>query len=405
METIGRSKIIPLLNADQIFQAEQSIIDGALPGENVYISHYSLPKPQEGPSVGTPASNSQRQLFSKLTFQIQKNKVNVFVVADNSRTSGNYAEKTHNELAIKFLHEQGAYILPYPKDYVAINHSKFVGNSRAVVISSCNASLHSADAPDDNTGFLITGPAAQNGIVQAFAPQWKFSVEMDSAGWSKQYPPLLLNSVIVPDDKVRWLNTAPKEELHQPEDATEIRETYEKLIDEAAGAPPESYLYLEHFDLSHIHLAFRLLLAKEKNPSLDLRFIIDPNQYLEGLKNGKQDARVIAYDLVKNRSIPIRFARVLPHPNGEEDPQRFHDKFAVFNDRKVINGSGNFSAHSLDGNKLGGISHPRNREIDVLVTDAESARAYRSKFLDDWIYRSFADPEIAAKGFQGSKTK
>jgi len=378
METIGPSKIIPLLNADQIFLAEKNIIESTQPGENLYLSHYSLPTPGEVPSVGTPASSAQRELLSKLVYQVQKNKVNAYVIADNSRTPENPWEKTHNEKAIQFLHETGTFVLPYPKDYVAINHSKFVGNERAVVISSCNASRHSADSPDDNTGFLMTGPAAQNGITQSFMPQWNFSVEKDSAGWSKGYRFLNRDGVLLPDNVVAWLNTAPKEELHQAEDRTEIKSAYEELIDEAADAPAESYLYFEHFDLSHIHLTFKLLSAKEKNPSLDLRFIIDPNQYLEGLKNGGHDARVIAYDLLKNAKIPVRFALVRPHPNGDKDPQRFHDKYAVFNDCKVLNGSGNFSSHALDGNGVGenhpSRPHPHNREIDVLVRDPQVAR-------------------------------
>lgn len=407
MDTVSQTKIIPLLNADQIFQAERSVIDGARPGENLYISQYSLPFPEEGPSVGTLASDAQRELLPRLVYQIQKNKINAYVLADNSASK--------NEGAIRFLHQAEAFVLPYPKDYVAINHSKFVANERAVVITSCNASPHSSDAPDNNTGFLITGPAAWNGVIHAFIPQWTFSVEKDLTGWAKAYRSLNRPNVLYPDPAVTWLNTAPKEEAHQAEDVTEIKRAYENLIDRAAAAPPESYLYFEHFDLSHIHLVFQLIGAKEKNRSLDIRFIIDPNQYLEGLNVGRKDARVVAYELLKNAGVPVRFALVKPHPNGDQDPQRFHVKYAVFNDSEVINGSGNFSSHSLDGafiprmgdgagdnNAHPGArpSHRHNREIDVLVRDSQIARAYRNKFLDDWIYRSFGDPFVAAKGMK-----
>lgn len=397
MDSINHTKIIPLLTADQIFLAELSVIDKARPDENLYISHYTLPSPHEGASNGTPASDAQREFLTRLIDQAQKNRVNAYVIADNGKPE-RPGETAHNEKSIRYLHDNGALILPYPKDFVAINHSKFVANERAVVISSCNASQHSADSPDDNTGFLIIGPSAWNGITHAFIPQWNFSVEKDRLGWSKDYASIRRINVVYPDNTIAWLNTAPKEESHGENDIVEIKQAYIDMISKAADAPPESALYFEHFDLSHIHLAFRCMDAKEKNPSLDLRFIIDPNQYLEGLKAGRRDARTVAFELMRNAKIPIRFAFVNPHPNGDRDPQRFHDKFVVLNDQEVINGSGNLSSHSLDGNFNAEEKKVHNREIDVLVRDPQIARVYRDKFLDDWIYRSFCDPEVAAKG-------
>lgn len=395
----GKTTVVPLLSADELFQAENAVIQNTKPGDILCISQYSLPSLHEAPSRGTPASDAQRNFLSNLVNQVKTNKVSAYVVADNSQNQNSQANpqsQRRNEETLCFLNQEGIFALPYPKDYVLINHSKFVANNNYAVVSSCNLSSHSSDSPDYNTGFLLAGLAARNGILSTFLPQWNFAVQKDNRSWASKYPELVKKWNIIPDPSAQWLNTAPKEESNTKDDLTEIKSAYESLIHEAGLGSPDAALYFAHFDLSNLQIVNAVLNAHQMNPSLDIRFILDPNQYLEGLQQGTHDPRVIAYQSLLQNNILVRFARVLPHPFAFQDPQRFHDKYAVYNEEKVMNGSGNLSSHSLNGNaQYKSVLH--NRETDVLVTDVFSAKKFKDKFLDDWNYRSVADPYLAAR--------
>jgi hypothetical protein len=393
--------IQPLMNADQIFPAELAVINSAKPGGSIYMSQYTLPTPTDGPSVGTPASNAQRDILSAIAKQI-KNHVNVYVVADNEAQKNG---GTRNSAAIQWLKQQGAYILPYPAQYVTINHTKFIGSSSGyAVVTSANESPHMADSPDNNTGFLFAGAAAHNGIVQAFLPQWNFSAQQDPTDASN-YPTPTINNKLIPDSKVTWLNTAPAAETGAAQDQTQIKQAYMNLIQKAAHAPlnpdgTKPYLYLEQWDLSDSDLTNALIQAKQTNPNLDIKVIIDPDQYLWGEQhpqtNGQPSDIVSSYNTLTQAGIQVRFANLNPHPPGPEGkwPQIFHDKWIEFNGQEVINGSGNFSWDSMEGND--GKKH--NREVDVDVVDANAAQAYTQKFLNDWSNNSSSDPNAASQG-------
>jgi phosphatidylserine/phosphatidylglycerophosphate/cardiolipin synthase-like enzyme len=398
--------IQPLMSPDDIYSAELAVINETHPGQDLYIAQYSLPSLKDTPdtSIGTPASNAQREILNAILSQIKYNNVHVYIIADNSSPSDPNQKngKAHNEDTIQFLHEQGAYILPYPKQWVHINHTKFIANNDYAVITSANMSAHQADSPDDNTGFLFAGAAAHNGIVHSFLPQWNFAVSQDNTGWASNYPTPNINPVMLPDDKITWLNTAPGAETNAKTDTTEIKEAYLKLIEKAASGPANAYLYLEQFDLSEMDLVHALIKAKQENPSLDIRIISDPNMLLQGEANQQttgHDGRVEAYKALTQAGIPVKFAPVNPTPPGPEGsfPQIFHDKSMVYNDEEVINGSANFSFSGLDGNNpaltqadLPKVEDPNskmhlhNREVDVDVVDSTSAQAYKQKFLRDW---------------------
>jgi hypothetical protein len=398
---VSGTTIQPLMNADQIFPAELAVINSTPPGGSIYMSQYTLPSPTDGPSIGTPASNAQRSILQAIANQV-KNHVKVYIVADNEAQKNG---GTRNQESIQWLKQQGAYILPYPAQYVTINHTKFIANSKGyAVITSANESPHMADSPDDNTGFLFAGAAAHNGVVQAFAPQWNFSAQQDPAD-SANYPALNVNQQLLPDSKVTWLNTAPAAETGTGQDQTQIKQAYLNLIQKAAHAPlnpdgTKPYLYLEQWDLSESDLTNALISAKQTNPNLDIKIVMDPDQYLWGTqhpqKNGQPSDIVSSYNALTQAGIPIRFANLNPHPPGPEGkwPQIFHDKWIEFNGQEVINGSGNFSWDSMDGND----GHKHNREVDVDVVDANAAQAYTQKFLNDWNNNSSSDPNVASQG-------
>lgn len=413
--------IIPLTNADEIFRANQLIVNATKPNEDLYICHYSLPLVHEKPSTGTPASNAQRQLLEQITHRIATDQVRAYIIADNSDSKdphlGQSVKTPRNEETLQHLHEHGAFALSYPKHAVAINHTKLLGNKTHVVIASANLSSHSADSPDDNTGFLLAGVGAKNGILRSFYPQWIVSAREDTRGWGEQYPPLNVDFELALDGKVDWLNTSPGEENDDSRDRTEILDTYRSLIYQAANGPLNTYLYSEHFDLSHLGVVRALLFAHHMNPTLDIRFILDPNQYLEGVKAGPYDTRVVAYNEVTAAGIPVRFGRVKPHPNGSADPQRFHDKYVVYNDEIIINGSANLSNHSLsnplpewpESGLIGEMdlhsAKKHNREVDVQVRDVGMAGVFKEKFLEDWAYHAFSDPKVASgEGLNGAVT-
>jgi phosphatidylserine/phosphatidylglycerophosphate/cardiolipin synthase-like enzyme len=389
--------IQPLMSPDQIYQVEDDIINTTPSGQSLYIAEYSLPGLKDGPSVGTPASDAQRQILSDIQAAIQRG-VQVYIITDNR--PGKKGGQAHNQDTINYLHQMGAYILPYPTQYVAIDHSKLVANENYAVVSSANWSAHQADSPDNNTGFFFAGAAAHNGIVHSFLPQWNFAVSQDNTGWASNYPTPNINPVMLPDPKVTWLNTAPAAESGAKTDTTEIKEAYLNLIRKAANGPANAYLYLEQLDVSNMDVVHALIQAKQQNPSLDIRIIADPNQYLNAIqqeqKSGKIPLAVQAYNALTQAGIQFKFANINPHPPGPEGqyPQQFHDKFMVYNDQEVINGSGNLSEAGMDPDN--GSKYLHNREIDVDVVDSASAQAYKQKFLNDWTNTS-DDPNIAAQ--------
>lgn len=393
------SVIVPLLNVDDIFQAELAVIQNTSPGDTLYIDQYSLPSLGDGPPIATPGSQAQRELLPSLVNQIHTNHVQSYVIADNSAAAPPQEERPHNQSTITFLHRNGAYVLPYPKNYVSINHTKFLANQNYAVITSANMSKHQSDAPYDNTGFLLAGAAVKTGVQQTFSSQWNFSVEQDALGWASAYPPLRLAAPALSDDKIRWLNTAPKEESNADSDRIEIKKKYDDLIWRAGNPETGRSLFFEHFDLSNIELALRAIHAKQNNPALDARFILDPNQYLQGLSQGHHDPRVVAYHILIGAQIPVRFAKVDPHPPTADSRQIFHAKWCVFNEDEILNGSANLSASSLNGALhsvfLG--PHHHNREVDVWIKDATIAKIFKAKFLDDWENRATIDPVKAAE--------
>lgn len=389
--------IVPLLNVDDIFQAELAIIKNTSSGDNLCLSQYSLPSLNDGRPIETLASEAQRSILMSLIEQASR-RVNIYAIADNSVSAPPEEERPHNQSTIEYLHKKGLYVLPYPKDFVAINHTKFLGNKNYVVITSANMSKHQSDAPYDNTGFLLAGAAVPNGIRQAFLPQWNFSAEKDLQGWARQYPRLDFTQLSLPDGAVKWLNTAPKEESHSNQDRVEIKAVYEDLIWKAGNRESGHTLFFEHFDLSNIGITFQVIHAKRDNPGLDIRFILDPNQYLQGLAEGPHDVRVIAYNLLTGAGVPVRFALVNPHPPTSDSRQIFHDKWAVLNEDEVINGSANLSASSLNAavKSMSLSPHHHNREVDVWIKDNAVAKLFKTKFLQDWETRATVDAHKAA---------
>lgn len=100
-------------------------------------------------------------------------------------------------------------------------------------------------------------------------------------------------------------------------------------------------------------------LQEAESREVEVRIILDPNQ-TSNLKN---------VDQLKNRGVEIKWYPVTK-------PAQMHRKFAMFDKKKILLGSTNWTHNGLT----------RNCEINLLVDDPRAVAKIEEIFTQDWYY-------------------
>ena len=124
------------------------------------------------------------------------------------------------------------------------------------------------------------------------------------------------------------------------------------------------------------NVVFALLKAKQKNPDLDIRIILDPLERasIKGMPN------LLYLDILRDAGIRVRFKKVLP-PGGNI-AQEYHMKTISADGKFVISGSANKDQTTMYGSF---------REEQVDIFDEEATAVHDRVFEDHWENGSYDD--------------
>lgn len=381
------TKMTSLINGGQIFSNVSQLMNNAK--QSVMLNLYNLQNPALYPEktagTNTPGAAEQAQVIENL-IALKKKGLSVKVILDNHYDK-EFGER-HNDRTIQHLRNNGVEVVTYP-DFSKISHVKLlIVDGQFAVIGGMNWGNHSTVNHD--AAVMIEGPDVRNIYNQVFKTDW-----VTSGGDVTKIPD-------VPDfaeGKIKVLTTSQSEAADGGS-----QEIFHEIIRQIGKA--EESIYAELFVLTQQDIIDNLIFAHKrltKNGKEGVKLLIDPGLFF-AFPNTRKGVQKLAA-----AGIPVKFYKA----NRNED-QKLHAKWAVFDRKKLMIGSANWSAVGLlsdtggrpsDNDGVAPAPTPRtskgNHEANVLIESEKLAKPYVEQFWFDWRARSFPILEKKPDGSGG----
>lgn len=367
----GTTKIETLIGGGQIFRKIDEMLSKA--DKTVYLNLYNFQNgrlyPDDNTPEGTPGSFVQGGLSKRLV-ELAGDGKDVKVVLDNH--SDSKRDENYNDKMIRHLRRNGVDVKIYPRAIAKINHVKaIIVDNKYAIVSGMNWGNHSAANHD--AGVYIEGPDVRNIVNEVFRNNW-----ITSGG--KVSDINKLKSVDNPRLKV--LLTASREAASGARD-----DIYRELMTQISSA--KESVYAELFVLTQDDIVDNLIdkhRELRENGKEGVKILVDPGLFF-ALRNTRRGVQKLA-----RHGIPIRF-----YSSDRESDEKLHAKWAVFDEKKLVIGSANWSKVGLLSNrKATEKNDPMNRRISrgnhemaLMIDSKEIAQPFVQQALYDWHNRSF----------------
>lgn len=367
----GKTKIETLIGGGQIFRKIEEMLNKA--DQSVYLNLYNFQNPRLYPDdaspTGTPGSFVQSGLSKKLVELADQGK-DVKVILDNH--SDSKRAENYNDKMIRHLRRSKVDVKVYPRSISVINHVKaIIVDNKYAVVSGMNWGNHSATNHD--AGVYIEGPDVKNIVNDIFRNNWITSGGKESD---------IEEQKAVKNPQLKVLLTASRESQSGARD-----DIYRELMTQISSA--KDSIYAELFVLTQQDIIDNLIEKHRElraNGKEGVKILVDPGLFF-ALPNTRKGVHKLA-----RHGIPIRF-----YSSDRSSDEKLHAKWAVFDEKKLVVGSANWSNVGLLSNrKTQEKSDPMNRrvsrgnhEMALSIDSAEIAAPFVQQALYDWHNRSF----------------
>ncbi len=360
-----------LIGGGQIFGKVDEMLKMARSTVLVDLYNFQSPAlyPEKSSPVGTAGADIQAQLVDKL-IQLKRDKnVNIKVIIDN-HWDPEFNEGQNNRV-IDHLRKNGIDVVTYP-DFSTISHVKvLIVDGKYVMIGGMNWGNHSPTNHD--AAVFIEGPDVRNIYNQVFKPDWVSSGREPSElpRWGNFAP-----------GKIKVLQTTAKESSDGPKD-----EIFREILHQIANA--KESIHAELFNLTQPYVAEALLFAHKRLTAAGkegVKILVDP-----GLFFAFPGVRPKVQQLAK-AGVPVRFFEA-----NRDIEEKLHAKWAVFDRKRVLIGSANWSSAGLltNGEDQAEEGQPKqrlsrsNHEVALLIESTKLGRAFASQATWDFNNASF----------------
>lgn len=367
-----KTHVESLIGGGQVFSKVDEMLK--LAKSTVLVDFYNFQSPalypEKSSPVGTPGADIQAQLVERLIALKKEKNVNVKVILDN-HWDEQFSEG-HNNRTIDYLRKNGIDVVTYP-NFSTINHVKMlIVDGKYAMIGGMNWGNHSPTNHD--AAVFIEGPDVGNIFNEVFKPDW-VSIGRDASelpdwkGFSQ--------------GKIKVLQTSAKASEQGARD-----EIFRELLHQIANA--KESIHAELFNLTQPYVADALIFAHKRLKAAGkegVKILVDP-----GIFFAFPGVRPKVQQLAK-AGVPIRFFEA-----NREIEEKLHSKWAVFDRKRVIMGSANWSSVGLlsNGEDLAEEGQPKqrlsksNHEVALLIESTKLGRAFAKQA--DWDFKNASFP-------------
>lgn len=395
-EPASKTTVESLLGGGQIFNRVDDILDQAHNSVLIDLYNFQSPAiyPEKSSPKGMPGANIQAGLVDKL-IDLKKNKgVDVKVIIDNHWDPE--FKEGYNDRTIAVLRKAGIDVVTYPK-FSTISHVKvLIVDDQFAVLGGMNWGNHSATNHD--AAVFIKGPDVRNICNEVFKPDWV------SCGRDEKELPQMAPFA---QGKIKILQTTARQSTDGAKD-----EIFREILNQIDNA--QESIYAELFTLTQANVTDALLAAHKrltKAGKEGVKILVDP-----GLFFAFPACRVKVQALAR-AGVPIQFFKT-----NRDIEEKLHAKWAVFDRKRLLIGSANWSNAGLLSNgkeedakppldidedgKLERVSKS-NHEVALLMELPKVAQNFANQLMYDWKNAAFPILEYRAgkwrKVIPGSK--
>ena len=377
--TQGSTEITSLIDGGQIFGKVNDVL--SLAKSSVYVDLYNFQStalyPEKSSPLGQPGADIQGALAERMVAMKKANPaLDIKVIIDNHKDP-EFGEN-YNDRTIDYLRKGGIDVVTYP-NFSTISHVKaLIVDGKYAVLGGMNWGNHSATNHD--AAVFIEGPDVRNIFNTLIKQDWV------SSGRDANELPKMNNFKA---GKIKILQTASKESEGGAKD-----EIFRELLTQIANA--KESIYAELFNITQPYVMESLLVAHKRMTAAGkegVKILIDPGLFF-AFPAVRKSAQMLA-----KAGLPIRF-----YETNRDIEEKLHAKWSVFDRKKVLIGSANWSGAGLLSNgedlaeegKLKQRVSRSNHEVALLFESPKLARNYAAQALWDWKNASMPVMELNA---------